>query len=291
MAIFRKRSLILLCSAFLLLAVIANAAIGAGAAYAAPSRAHAAADAPAARVNVASLLAQARALANARFSSERLSPAKNKPRIGWFIPVDCYCRMADELTFQQDLQLIVFNVAAPLDHMQVRVQPNTYMKLSMSARHSRVPDIYYFRLNKKRPALGAGYLNELKVGTVGMDPRRWPGEASDDNALYLQGHGFGSNKYDRGEYLPVTAALWWFAPDASGVTYYDPHVLAHLLSLGINIVYMVQVDTAPPWPRKKDKKQVAKDTKEIENNDEATALVGLDDLMAPCPPAASCPLP
>lgn len=218
-----------------------------------------------------------------------MSPAKNPPRIGWFIPVDCYCLQADEQTFQNALQITVFDVAAPLDNMSVRVQRNTYMRLNKNTT-PRIPDIYYFRLNKAHPVRGLGYINELKVGDQAMGRAAY--EAAYDADLYRQGYGIGANAFDKGEYLPVTAAFWWFAPDVEGVTYFNANFLITLLSLGINVVYMQQFDNAPPWPRNgESKKQVAKDVKEFESNDESTALSGLDNLMAPCDIGPTCPSP
>jgi hypothetical protein len=195
------------------------------------------------------------------------------------------------------LQITAFDVAAPLDHMSVRVQPNTYMKLN-SKSTTRIPDIYYFNLNKAHPVRGVGHINELKVGDQAMG--RSGSEASYDHALYIQGYGIGSNKFDKGEYLPVTAAFWWFAPDVEGYTYFNSKFLINLLSQGINIIYLVQNDDAPPWPRDgENKKQVAKDVKELEGNDESSAQDGLDNLIAPCgiaapppsPPPPTCPIP
>jgi hypothetical protein len=116
-------------------------------------------------------------------------------------------------------------------------------------------------------------------------------QTSYDHNLYIQGYGIGANVFDKGEYLPVTAAFWWFAPDVGGVTYYNSGFLIHLLSLGINIVYMVQNDNAQPWPRRESKKQEAKDVTEIESNDESTALSGLDNLIGPCVMVPTCPSP
>jgi hypothetical protein len=261
--------------------------VGAVAAPGSP-RAHANSSSGITSSQISQILAEARRIADARLRAEGLSPAHNPPRIGWFIPVDCYCLQADEKTFQNALRITVFDVAAPLDNMSVRVQPNTYMKLNSKARN-RIPDIYYFRLNRARPTRGLGYINELKVGDKAMGGAG--AEALYDHRLYLQGNGFGSNTFDKGEYLPVTAAFWWFAPDVDGITFFNAHFLATLLAYGINIVYMVQVDNAPPWPRREDKRQVAKDVKGIESNNSSAALAGLDNLMAPCVYTPTCPSP
>jgi hypothetical protein len=292
MDIFREKYFSILFGGLLSLAVASNIVFSAGA-IAAPSAplvdVHPSAQTAISPMDVNHLLAAAMQLADARLRAEGMSPAKNPPRIGWFIPVDCYCLQANEKTFQDALQITAFDVAAPLDRMSVRVQPNTYMKLN-SKSTNRIPDIYYFSLNKDHPARGLGYINELKVGDQAMS--RAGGEASYDHALYIQGHGIGSNKFDKGEYLPVTAAFWWFAPDAAGYTYYDGKFLINLLSLGINIVYMVQNENAPPWPRNEEsKKQKAKDIKEIESNNESSALSGLDNMIAPCIMVPTCPVP
>lgn len=291
MGVFRRRSFLLLFCGLLSLVVAGNMAFTAGA-VAAPSapRTHVHSPAPVviSPAEVNHLLAMARQEADARLRAEGLSPAKNPPRIGWFIPVECYCLQANEKGFQNALQITVFDVAGPLDHMNVRVQPNTYMKLN-SKSTNRIPDIYYFRLNKAHPTQGLGYLNELKVGDMGMG--RAGSEASYDHALYIQGHGIGSNAFDRGEYLPVTAVLWWFAPDVDGITYFNAAFLVHLLSLGINIVYMVQNENAPPWPRPESKQQKARDVKEFENNNRSLAQSGLDNMIAPCVYTPTCPSP
>jgi hypothetical protein len=289
--ISRKRSFLFVLSGLLSLTVTANTAFSASAATA-PSvpRTHAHSPTPTVitSAEVAQLLAQARQIADARLRAEGLSPAGNRPRIGWFIPVDCYCLQANEKTFQDALQITAFDVAAPLDHMSVRVQPHTYMKLN-SKSTNRIPDIYYFRLNKAHPAQGLGYLNELKVGDQAMG--RAGSEALYDHKLYIQGHGIGANAFDRGQYLPVTAVLWWFAPDVDGITYYNAHFLAYLLALGINIVYMVQNSNAPPWPRREGKQQEAKDVKEFESNNRSSAQAGLDNMIAPCVYTPTCPSP
>jgi hypothetical protein len=291
MTVFRRRSFTLLCGGFLALAVISNFFFVSGAtavAVSAGTRAGHSAEAADGPLNPAALLAGAREMADARLIAEGVSPAKNPPRVGWFIPVDCYCRQATEQTFQDALAISAFEVAASLNGMSVRVQPKTYMKLNKKATN-RIPDIYYFRLDKAHPVRGIGYLNELKVGDQAMS--RGNSEASYDHNLYIQGYGIGSNTFDKGDYLPVTAVLWWFAPDVTGYTFYDANFFVKLLSWGINIVYMVQNDKAPPWPRPANKKQKAKDVKEIESNNQSTALAGLDNLMAPCTYSSTCPSP
>ncbi|MGD0701851.1 MAG: hypothetical protein ABSA02_18450 [Trebonia sp.] len=291
MRAFRKKNMFTLLGSLLSIVVAGNAIFSTGA-VAAPSTAQSAEHSSAAVAispgEVNHLLAAARQLADARLRAEGMSPDKHPPRIGWFIPVECYCLQANEKTFQDALQITVFNVAAPLDHMDVRVQRNTMMRLNKKVT-PRIPDIYYFRLNKAHPTRGLGYINELKVGDQAMGRRN--SEASYDHNLYIQGYGIGANTFDKGEYLPVTAAFWWFAPDVEGVTYYNSAFLIHLLSLGINIVYMVQNDNAQPWPRRESKKQEAKDVEEIESNDESTALSGLDNLIGPCVMAPTCPSP
>ena len=288
MRAFSQRSVPLLLCAILSLVVAANMAFTTGAASAASApRTHSTAPTVITAAEIAQIQAEARQIADARLRAEGLSPT-NKPRIGWFIPVDCYCLQADEKTFQDALQITVFNVAAVLDHMSVRVQPNTYMRLN-SKTTPRIPDIYYFRLNRAHPLRGLGYLNELKVGSQAMG--RAGSEALYDHRLYIQGFGVGANKFDRGQTLPVTAVLWWFAPDVTGHTFFNAHFLATLLAYGINIVYMVQVNDAPPWPRQESKQQKARDVNEFESNNGSTALAGLDNLIAPCVYTPTCPAP
>jgi hypothetical protein len=274
MRVSRRRSLPLVAGGLIPLMIAASAFFGPGASAstsgARPSAAH---PTMISATEVAHLEAGALRLA------EAASP-DNKPRIGWFLPVVCYCLQANEQTFQ-DALAAVFNVAAPLDKMSVRVQPKTYMKLNSTAK-TRIPDIYYFALNKAHPAKGTGYINELKVGTSGMGSGAAT-EVSQDHALYIQGHGLGANTFDKNEYLPVTASLWWFAPNVNGVTYFNPSFLINMLSQGINIIYLEQDNSAQPWPRPESKKQKAEDTKEIESNDEATAVAGLDNMFQPCP--------
>jgi hypothetical protein len=222
----------------------------------------------------------ARLEAGALRMAKSASPDKNKPRIGWFIPVVCYCLQANEKTFQ-DALAAVFNVAAAVDKMSVRVQPKTYMRLNSKAK-IRIPDIYYFALNKAHPAKGTGYINELKVGTSGMGSGAAT-EVSQDHALYIQGHGLGANAFNKNRYLPVTAALWWFAPNVNGVTYFNAAFLTKMLSQGINIIYLQQDDSARPWPRQESKEQKAKDVKQIESNNRASAAAAADGMFQPCP--------
>jgi len=163
----------------------------------------------------------------------------------------------------------------------VKVQPYTRMEIN---KHTpiRIPDIYYFRLNHSHPRQGLGYINELKVGSMGMSAASRTRESNGDHQLIKQAHGTGDNTATSGKYLPVTAALWWFAPNVSGRTYSNFHFIAHLLSLGINVIYMVQNPHARPWPRRESKKQKAKDVKEIESNSRSVAEKGLNNMMAPC---------
>jgi len=58
---------------------------------------HSSAPAAISPMEVNHLLAAARQAADARLRAEGASPAKNPPRIGWFIPVECYCLQANEL--------------------------------------------------------------------------------------------------------------------------------------------------------------------------------------------------
>jgi hypothetical protein len=199
-------------------------------------------------------------------------------RIGWLIPVQCYCLFADEQTFQDTLAA-VFSAAAPLDHLNVRVQPNTYIRLN-SKSATRIPDIYYFRFNNVLPASGLGYINELKVGGQAMG--RANSEAGQDNGLIGQGYGIGANVFDKGQYLPVTAGIWWFAPNVDAYTYSDFSFIAHLLSLGINVVYIEYDPGAQVWPRPEGSGAEAEDVQEIESGDATQAQRGLDDMIGPC---------
>lgn len=226
-----------------------------------------------------------RVLRLARQMAAGRGPSSRLARVGWFIPVDCYCLMASEKTFQNALEA-VFRVAAPLDHMDVKVQPQTRMKINGHT-PIRIPDIYYFRLNKSHPSRGLGFINELKVGSMGMSRRNT--EASADHQLVRQGHGTGENTATKGRFLPVTAALWWFAPDVGGHTYGNSTFIAHLLSLGINVIYMVQNPHARAWPRRESRKRKAKDVKEIESDSTSSAQKGLNDMMQPC--IMACPAP
>jgi hypothetical protein len=208
-----------------------------------------------------------------------------RARIGWFVPVQCSCLFADEKTFQDTLEAI-FKIAAPLDHMDVKVQPNTAMRLNKKT-PKRIPDIYYFKLNRTRPSRGRGFVNELKVGGMGMDRRNV--EADRDHALIKQGHGGGANTATQGRFLPVTAGLWWFAPNVNGFTYNNFTFIAHLLSLSINVIYIEQNQNSQLWPRRETKREKAKDVKEIESNDLAHASKALDSMIGPC--LMVCPAP
>jgi hypothetical protein len=273
----RKRSISLVTGALIPLVIAGNVLFGAGASAgtlaARPAVARPAAASPA--VGAAARL-EAEALRLARLASA----GRNKPRIGWFVPVVCYCLQANEKTFQDALQA-VFNVAAPIDKMSVRVQPKTYMKLSPKAR-TRIPDIYYFALDKAHPAKGTGYINELKVGTSGMGSGAAT-EVSQDHALYVRGHGVGANAFNKNQYLPVTGAVWWFAPNVDGVTYFNGPFFVKMLSQGINIIYLQQDDSAQPWPRQEGQRRDARDIKEIEGNAAAAAAAAADSMFQPCP--------
>jgi hypothetical protein len=120
-----------------------------------------------------------------------------------------------------------------------------------------------------------------------MSQRSRTRESNGDHQLIKQGHGTGDNTATKGKYLPVTAGLWWFAPDVNGRTYANSRFIAHLLSLSINVIYMVQNPNSRPWPRRESRREKAKDIKEIEGNNQTEAQKGLDDMMAPC--QVSCP--
>jgi hypothetical protein len=271
----RRRPISLIAGGLIPLVISGNVLFGLGASASTP-----AARPPAPRA----LLVTATEVAHLEAAALRLarsaSPDRNKPRVGWFVPVVCYCLQASEKTFQ-DALAAVFHLAATASKMSVRVQPKTYMKLSPRAR-TRIPDIYYFALNKAHPARGTGYINELKVGTSGMGPGA-AAEVSQDHALYIQGHGIGANAFDKNHYLPVTAALWWFAPNVDGVTYFNATFLVKMLSQGINIVYLQQDDSARPWPRRESKQQKARDVSRIEGNSQSAAAAALDAMFQPCP--------
>jgi|GEM_PF-1521485 len=199
-------------------------------------------------------------------------------RIGWLILAQCYCLFADEATFQ-DALAAVFEVAGLPDHMNVRVEPNTYIKVNNRSA-IRIPDIYYFRLNNTHTASGLGYINELKVGSQAMDRASY--EAGQDSALIRQGYGLGANAATKGQYLPVTAGLWWFAPNVAGFTAHDLSFIAHLLSLGINVVYIEHNPGAQVWPRPETREQEVEAIQEIENGNATQAQDGLDNMIGPC---------
>jgi hypothetical protein len=218
----------------------------------------------------------------ARQMAAAMTSVARPARIGWLILAQCYCLFADEATFQ-DARAAVFDVAGLLDHMNVRVEPNTYIKLNNRSA-IRIPDIYYFsyyfRLNNAHTADGLGYINELKVGDQAMDRANY--EAGQDSALIRQGHGLGANAVTKGQYLPVTAGLWWFAPNVAGFTANDFSFIAHLLSMGINVVYIEHNPGAQVWPRPETRKQEAEDVQEIENGNATQAQEGLDNMIGPC---------
>jgi len=138
--------------------------------------------------------------AQARRMTATVANVARPARIGWLILAQCYCLFADEATFQ-DALAAVFEIAGLPDHMNVRVEPNTYIKLNNRSA-IRIPDIYYFRLNNTHAASGLGYINELKVGSQAMDRANY--EAGQDSALIRQGYGLGANAVTKGQYLPVT---------------------------------------------------------------------------------------
>jgi hypothetical protein len=167
---FHQKLILMLC-ALRSSTVVANVAFTAGAAAGSAAPRDLQVRSPSGTVitaaDISQIEAEARQIAAARLRAEGLSPARNKPRIGWFIPVDRYCLHADEQTFQDALQVPLFDMATPLDNMSVRLQKDTYIKLNAKAA-PRIPDIYYFRLDKAHPTRGLGYLSELKVGNQSM---------------------------------------------------------------------------------------------------------------------------
>jgi hypothetical protein len=101
-------------------------------------------------------------------------------------------------------------------------------------------------------------------------------------------HGFGANTFNRGEFLPVTTAVWWFAPK-DGVTFSNFTFIKSLLARGIDVVYMVDNANARVWPRREGRRRKAKDIREIESGDATRAQDGLDDMIGPC--LQVCPRP
>jgi len=202
-------------------------------------------------------------------------------RVGWFLPGDCKCRFANEAAFQKVMNGI-FRIAAPIDKMSVRVTRNTAMTLTKNQKSSRIPDIYYFRLNKAHPAKGLGDINEFKVG---RNKSRQLFQRFQDTQLLKQGHGFGANADDRGHFLPVKSATWWFVPGATGITYNDFPFITSLLARGINVIYLIDVRndrSVKKWPRTESKQRKARDIKEIETNNATNARAGLNNLVGPC---------
>jgi hypothetical protein len=249
-----------------------TALLGTSAAATAPTARRSLVPASMTPIEAGQITAQAKQMAAAMESVAR--PA----RIGWLILAQCYCLFADEATFQ-DALAAVFDAAGLLDHMNVRVQPNTYIKLNNRSA-IRIPDIYYFRLNNAHTASGLGYINELKVGDQAMGRANY--EAGQDSALIRQGYGLGANAVTKGQYLPVTAGIWWFAPNVAGFTANDFSFIAHLLSVGINVVYIEHNPGAQVWPRPETREQEAEDVQEIENGNATQAQDGLDNMIGPC---------
>ena len=208
---------------------------------------------------------------------EAMAAAPSAARLGWFIPVNCKCSFANEAAFQTIMNGI-FRVAAAVNKMSVRATPNTAMKVKATT-PKRIPDIYYFRLNKAHPAKGLGSINEFKVGTTALGSLGF--QSGTDATLLKQAHGIGANTATKGEFLPVKQAVWWFAP-RNGVTYANFTFIQSLLARGINVVYMVDNPSAKAWPRTESKNRKAKDIKEIETNSQVSALSGLDNLIGPC---------
>jgi hypothetical protein len=93
----------------------------------------------------------------------------------------------------------------------------------------RIPDIYYFKLNKAHLRKGKGAINEFKVGTEAGTRKDL--QAAQDAFMLSNRHGFGANTFNRGEFLPVTTAVWWFAPK-DGVTFSNFTFIKSLLARG-----------------------------------------------------------
>jgi hypothetical protein len=150
----------------------------------------------------------------------------------------------------------------------------------------RIPDIYYFKLNKAHLRKGKGAINEFKVGTEAGTRKDL--QAAQDAFMLSNRHGFGANTFNRGEFLPVTTAVWWFAPK-DGVTFSNFTFIKSLLARGIDVVYMVDNANARVWPRREGRRRKAKDIREIESGDATRAQDGLDDMIGPC--LQVCPRP
>jgi hypothetical protein len=244
--------------------------LSAGAAAAAPGSPRTAGPAPAPASLTPSQIRQLEAMA-AR------GAATAAARIGWFLPADCKCSFANEAAFQKIMNGI-FAAAASVNSMSVRSTPHTAIKLNTAQKSSRIPDIYYFRLNTAHPATGLGSINEFKVG---KNTSQQLFQRYMDTHLLAQGHGLGANAFDRNQFLPVKQAVWWFVPKA-GITYNNFTFITSLLARGINVVYLIDNPSAKAWPRTESKQRKAKDVKEIETNNQTLARAGLTNLVGPC---------
>lgn len=213
------------------------------------------------------------------------STAPHSTRIGWFLPVACHCSFVNEATFQKIMDGI-FHVAGRINGRSVRSTPFTAMKVQRNLGRSRIPDIYYFKLNQAHPTRGVGAINEFKVGTLAMGSKEF--QSKQDALMLRNRHGYGANASNRGEFLPVTTAIWWFAP-RHGITFSDSPFIQSLLARGIDVVYIIDNPNAMIWPRSEGKRRKAKDIKEIETNNSTRAQDGLDDMIGPC--LQVCPKP
>ena len=272
MRVLRGRALRALAGGLVPAVAAGTVLLSAGAASAAPGASGTAGPAPVPTSLSPSQIRQLEAMA-ARGAA---SPAA--VRIGWFLPGDCRCRFDNEAEFQKIMNGI-FRIAAPIDNMHVRVTPNTAMTLTKNQKSSRIPDIYYFRLNNAHPAKGLGDINEFKVG---RNTSRQLFQRFQDTQLLKQGHGFGANAFNRGHFLPVRSATWWFVPGPTGITYTAFPFIRSLLARGINVIYLIDDPTAKAWPRTESKQRKAKDVKEIETNNATQARAGLNNLVGPC---------
>jgi hypothetical protein len=117
------------------------------------------------------------------------SMAPRSARVGWFLPVACHCSFVNEAAFQKIMDGI-FHVAGRLNRRDVRSTPFTAMKVQRNVGRSRIPDIYYFKLNQAHPRRGVGAINEFKVGTVAMGSKEL--QSKQDALMLRNRHGYGA---------------------------------------------------------------------------------------------------
>jgi len=199
-------------------------------------------------------------------------PVINADPMGlWITPVPCAdCAWDDEFEFRDTVGALL--AAMAIVQGGVTVSKEVPMDTPLSDQ-LRIVDLYWDNLRADY-----GWMNEFKIGRV-----YWTGnvpkEARNDKEMLRVGFALGAGMNNRGEYYPVSDAIWWFGANRWGQINQSGQLIGYLLAANINVVEVVPVPGAPRWPRKQSKQVENEEREEIESGDEGEAQAGLYEMF------------